>query len=134
MMLYRSVLKIKIVQYNLQCLCKDSRSKVGRIYPPKCICYFLLIRFEKLLILFLLILLMLFDKNLSFYNQHIYGYLFTQAAFSVIMIFWRSKLFCCKHAITNYSRYFEIVSPKNAVKQCLIIIVNLKIETSSHEN
>ena len=75
-----TVLNIKIVQYNLQCLCKDSSPKVGRIYPPKCTCFFLLVRLEKLLILFLLILLMLFNKNLSFYNHRIYGYLFTKAA------------------------------------------------------
>ena len=75
-----TVLKIKIVNVTYNVSAKIAGPKSEEFTLQKCISFLLLIRLEKLLILFLLILFMLFNKNLSFYNQHIYGYIFTQAA------------------------------------------------------
>ena len=126
-----TALNIKIVQYNLQCLCKDNRSKVGRVYPPSCICFSFWLDSKNFLYCFYWYFWCSLTKTCRFITTvFMVIYLPKLLLFSVIMIVWRSKLFYCTHAITNYSCYFEIVSNKNAVKQYQVMIVNLNIEKS----
>ena len=113
-----AVLNIKIVQYNLQCLCKDSSPKVGRIYPPSCICFSFWLDSKNFLYCFYWYVSCCLTKTCRFITSiFMVIYLPKLLLFSVIMIVWRWKPFCYKHVITNYSCYFEKVFPKNAVKQ-----------------